>query len=302
MKKSRTGVTIIFLLVLTAVFIIVAGALSIVLRQESSSSSWADVFGFGTKVGVVKIEGAITSSDDTLKQLREYRKKSSVKAVVLRINSPGGAVAPAQEIYREIERTRQKKPVVASIETVGASAAYYIASAADRIVCSDGSITGSIGVIMMLPQLQELIQKLGVDVNVIKAGKYKDIGSTVRPLTDEERKILENFADEIHDQFIHDVAAGRKGKIDEQKLRSVADGRFFTGKKAMELGLVDTIGNFYDAVKLAGNLGGIEGEVDVLYPKKRWDNYLDLFLESASRGIVRASEHLRLIQRTPEIR
>lgn len=302
MKKSRTGVTIIFLLVLTAVFIIVAGALSILLRQESSSSSWADVIGFGSKVAVVKIEGAITSSDDTLKQLREYIKKSSVKAVVLRINSPGGAVAPAQEIYREIERARQKKPVVASIETVGASAAYYIASAADRIVCSDGSITGSIGVIMMLPQLQELIQKLGVDVNVIKAGKYKDIGSTVRPLTEEERKILENFADEIHDQFIHDVAAGRKGKIDEQKLRSVADGRFFTGKKAMELGLVDTIGNFYDAVKLAGKLGGIEGEVEVLYPKKRWDNYLDLFLESASRGIVRASEQLRLIQRTPEIR
>ena len=302
MNKSRTGMTILFLVLVTVAFIVVAAILSTFFKSESETSTWADVFGYGSEVGIVKVEGAITSSDEILKQLRKFVKKPSVKAIVIRINSPGGAVAPAQEIYREIQKAKKKKPVVASMETVGASAAYYIASATDQIVCSEGTITGSIGVIMFLADLENLVKKIGVGVNVIKAGKFKDIGSYLRPLTDEERKILQDFAAQIHEQFIHDVATGRKGKIEESKLRSIADGRFFTGQTAKELGLVDTIGNFYDAVKIAGKLGGIKGEVHILYPKKGWESYFDLFLGSLSHTVARTSQELGLIQRTPAIR
>lgn len=301
MSRSRTGVAIIFLFFVIVAFGLIVVGVSLLFGTGTETSGWGGILDFGDKVGVVEVEGEIMSSDQTLKELRKFSKKSSVKAIVLRINSPGGAVAPAQEIYREVEKIKKKKPIVASMETVAASAAYYIASPTNRIVCSNGTITGSIGVIMLLTDLQKLIEKIGVGVNVIKAGKYKDIGSFARPLTAEERKILETFADEIHEQFIRDVAKGRKGKIDEEKLRSVADGRFFTGQRAKEIGLVDSIGNFYDAVRIAGKLGGISGEVELVYPKKRWDNYLDIFLESASRALVRASRQLHVIRPAPAV-
>lgn len=301
MKKSRFGLAILFLFCLMVAFAVVALMVSLLYKSNGETSHLGGVFDFGNKIGVIKLEGTLTSSDETLKQLRKYSKRSAVKAIVLRINSPGGSVAPAQEIYREIRKVSKKKPVVASMETVGASAAYYIASAADEIVCSNGTITGSIGVIMFLSNLQELIRHIGVNVNVIKAGKYKDIGSPVRPLTPEERKILETFAEEIHEQFIKDVLAGRKNKIDEAKLRTIADGRFFTGAKAKEMGLVDTIGNFYDAVKIAGKRAGISEEMDLVYPKKRWDSYLDLFLESMTNAFARIAGRSRLMHSTPTI-
>jgi protease-4 len=271
-------------------------ALSLLSDEKEEAGTWSGIFEGGNKIGVVTIEGTIMSSDDILKQLRKYRKKSSVKAVLLRINSPGGSVAPAQEIYREIARLREKKPVVVSMETVAASAAYYISSNADAIVCSQGTITGSIGVIMILPEIHQIIQRIGADVNVIKAGKYKDIGSITRPLTEEERGILNGFAAEIHEQFISDVARGRKGKIEQQKLREIADGRFFTGEKAKEWGLVDDIGNFYDAVKLAAKLGKIKTEPELVYPKKKWDNLLDVFMESAASSVVKVVERTRVLQ------
>jgi protease-4 len=302
MKKSRAGLAILFLCCLMVAFVVLAVVLSPLFETDSGSSSLGNVFEFGKKIGVIKLEGTLISSDKTLKQLRKFSKRSSIKAIVLRINSPGGAVAPAQEIYSEIRKIKKKKPVVASMETVGASAAYYIASAADEIVCSEGTITGSIGVIMLLTDLQKLIQNIGVHVSVIKAGKYKDIGSSVRPLTDEERKILETFASEIHEQFIKDVMAGRKGKIDEAKLRTIADGRFFTGAKAKEMGLVDTIGNFYDAVKIAGKRAKIGDKVELVYPKRKWDSYLDAFLESTTRAIAGITEQSRFIHATPALR
>jgi protease-4 len=295
MKKSRTGLAILFLAFLVVCFVVVVGLISTMSEGDKDASSWPDVLDFGNKIGVINLEGTITSSDEILKQLRKFRKKSSIKAIVFRVNSPGGTVAPAQEIYREITKVKKKKPVVVSMETVAASAAYYISSSADDIVCSQGTITGSIGVIMMLPDIHSIIEKIGLGVNVIKAGKYKDIGSAVRPLTDEEKSILETFAAEIHEQFISDVAEGRKGKIDKEKLRSIADGRFFTGQKAKELGLVDTIGNFYDAVTVAKKLANIKGEPELVYPKKKWD-YLDLFAESASGAINRVADRIRLAQ------
>jgi protease IV len=301
MKKSRSGQAFLFLAFLVAGFVVVVVALSMLTHTDEDSGDWTEMVGTGNKVGVIQLEGTLMSSDPVMKQLRKFRKKSSIKAIVLRINSPGGAVAPAQEIYREIEKVKKKKPVVASMETVGASAAYYIASNADRIVCSQGTITGSIGVIMMLPQIQKIIERIGIDVNVIKAGKYKDIGSAVRPLTEDERKILESFAAQIHEQFISDVAAGRKGKIERDKLVSIADGSFFTGEKAKELGLVDSIGNFYDAVKIAAELGGIKGEAELVYPKKKWDSWLDLVLESSTRSLGRLIERSKLEPVSPVV-
>jgi protease IV len=292
MKKSRLGVSLAFVMALMIIFVIMVMTLSRLLDTEDRSSGISEILDYGNKIGVISIEGTILTCDETLKELRKFRKKSSVRAILLRINSPGGTVAPAQEIYREIEKIRKKKPVVASIETVGASAAYYIASSADRIVCSKGSITGSIGVIMMLPDIHKVIEKIGVNVNVIKAGAFKDIGSGIKPLDDQERDILQNFAKEVHEQFISDVLQGRKGKIEEAKLREIADGRFFTGQSAKELGLVDSMGNFYDAVKVAANLGGIKGEPELEYPKKRWNSYLDLFMDSASKSLVKGMEYI----------
>ncbi len=300
-KRSGTR-AVVWLLLLMGCAVIVAAFTVLSLNETDETERWSDLLSGGKKIGVIPIEGTITSSDTVLKQLKKFRKRSSVKAIVLRINSPGGAVAPAQEIYREIEKTKKKKPVVASIETVGASAAYYIASPASRVVCSPGTITGSIGVIMVLAEVHKIMEKMGVNVEVVKAGRFKDIGSAVRPLTENERRILETFAHEIHEQFIKDVEAGRKGKITLDKLREIANGSFFTGERAKEWGLVDTLGNFYDAVTIAAELGGIKVEPELVYPKKRWDSYLDLFLESVGKAVARVANESRLIQVPPTIR
>jgi protease IV len=295
MKKSRTGFAILFIAFLIVGFIVLTIAISS-FSEERETAGWAGIFDTGNKIGVINVEGTLASSDEILKQMKKFRKKSSIKAILLRVNSPGGTVAPAQEIYREIAKTKKKKPVVVSMETVAASAAYYISSNADNIVCSQGTITGSIGVIMILPEIHKVIEKIGVDVNVIKAGKYKDIGSVVKPLNPEERNILETFATEVHEQFISDVAKGREGKIDKDKLREIADGRFFTGQKAKEMGLVDTIGNFYDAVKVAADLGKITTEPELVYPKKKWDNVMDMLMESSVSAINRVTERSRILQ------
>lgn len=302
MKKSRTGITILILACLVAVFIIIAIALTLGTDTDKENGSWTDFLESGNKIGVIRIEGTIMSSDDILKQLKKYRKKSAIKAIVLRINSPGGTVAPAQEIYAEIIKTKKKKPVVASMETVAASAAYYISSSADRVVASPGTITGSIGVIMMLPDIHNIIDKIGVSVNIIKAGKFKDIGSGVKPLSPEERDILESFATEIHEQFISDVAEGRKGKIEKDKLKEIADGRFFSGEKAKAMGLVDDMGNFYDAVKIAADLAKIKGEPELVYPKKKWDGYMDLLTESMANVVTKTSDRLKAGAPAPVMR
>jgi protease-4 len=301
MKKTRIGGSILLLIVLMALFVALAVGLSKLFETEEKSSGLIDALDYGSRIGIIPIEGTIMTSDEILKDLRKFQKKSSIKAIVLRINSPGGAVAPAQEIYREIEKIKKKKPIVVSMETVGASAAYYIASNATRVVCSRGTITGSIGVIMMLPDIHKIAEKIGVGVNIVKAGKFKDIGSGFKPLTEDEKNLLETFAVEIHDQFIADVATGRKEKIEINKLREIADGRFFSGEKAREYGLVDNIGNFYDAVQIAAELGGVKGDPQLEYPKKKWNNYLDMVLESASTALVGFSRRAGLVG-SPEMR
>lgn len=248
--------------------------------RSPASGPW-----IGDGVGVVEVKGIITSSKDVIEQIRQFRDNPSIKAVVVRVDSPGGAVGPAQEIYREITKTKKTKKVVASMGTVAASGGYYIASAADSIFANPGTLTGSIGVIMSYTNLQELFEKIGLSPVVIKSGKYKDIGSPTRPLKEDEKRILQQFADDIHQQFIDDVAKGRGMKVGD--VRALADGRIYTGRKALELGLVDSIGNLYDALEYAGQLGGIKGRVVPVYPPEEKNFSLIRFLfGSDARNMV----------------
>jgi len=232
----------------------------------------------GNRVGLIDVKGTIISSQETLKQITDFRKESSIKAIVLRIDSPGGSVGPSQEIYREIRRTAQSKPVVASLGSVAASGGYYIASAASYIVANPGTITGSIGVIIHFPNLRELFGKIGYQMITIKSGQFKDIGNPARDMTPEEKELLQATIDETYHQFVRDVALARN--LPEDRVREVADGRIIMGEKALELKLVDQLGNFEDAVAKAGELAKIEGEPEVVKPKKSKFSLLDLVLGS----------------------
>ena len=224
----------------------------------------------GDKIAVVKIEGVILNSSDIIEELKEYNSNDSVKAILLRIDSPGGAVVPSQEIYEEVRKIRDegKKKVVTSMGSVAASGGYYIASVSDKIVANPGSITGSIGVILELANVSGLMKKVGVESVVVKSGKYKDIGSVFRTMTKEERDLLQGVIDDTHDQFIEAVSEGRG--IDKNKIIPIADGRVFTGRQAKELGLVDEIGNMQDAIKIAADMVGIIGEPSIIEKKKRF--------------------------------
>lgn len=221
----------------------------------------------GEKIAVVRIQGVILDSGVVLEQLKEYRENPSVKAILLRIDSPGGAVAPSQEIYEEIKKIRDgnRKKVVASMGSVAASGGYYIASAANKIVANPGTLTGSIGVILESANVSGLMKKVGVESVVIKSGKYKDVGSLFRSMTPEERAILQGVMDDVHDQFIEAVAVGRG--LAKEKVAGISDGRVFSGKQAKELGLVDEIGNYEDAIRIAADMAGIRGEPRIIEKK-----------------------------------
>ena len=237
-------------------------------------------FEFGEKVGIIEINGIIADSKNVLDHIKRFREDDAIKAIVIRINSPGGAVGPSQEIFREIRKTSSTKKVVASMGTIAASGGYYIAAGADGIVANPGTITGSIGVIMGFTNYEDLLQKIGLVPVVIKSGEYKDIGSPVRKMKPEEKKILQDFARKIHKQFIRDIVQGRK--MDPEKVRSLADGRIFTGEESKELGLVDRIGNLEDAIEWAGRLGGIEGQISTVYAKEKKFSLLKYIMDSIS--------------------
>ena len=224
----------------------------------------------GEKIAIVRIEVVILDSNEIIEELKEYRSSDSVKAILLRIDSPGGAVAPSQEIYQEVKKIRDegKKKIVTSMGSVAASGGYYIASASDKIVANPGSITGSIGVILELANISGLMKKVGVESVIVKSGKYKDIGSMFRSMTPEERELIQGVIDDTHDQFIEAVAEGRG--MEKEKVILIADGRVFTGRQAQKLGLVDEIGNMQDAIKITAKLAGIKGKPDLLEKKKRF--------------------------------
>jgi protease-4 len=220
----------------------------------------------GEKVGVVEVKGLITDSRTILKQLDRFKQDRNIKAVVLRVNSPGGAVGPAQEIMREVIKLRQTKKVVASLGTLAASGGYYVACAADLIMANPGTTTGSIGVIMQFANVEQLTKKLGVDLFALKAGRYKDVGSPFRPMTPEDKAYVQHLIDNVYQQFLRDVAKNRK--IPLAKMKELAEGRIYTGEEAKQAGLVDELGNLPDAIDKAGLLGGIKGKAEAVYPEK----------------------------------
>ncbi|MBF0204263.1 MAG: signal peptide peptidase SppA [Desulfamplus sp.] len=217
-------------------------------------------------VGIIEMTGPIMSSKETIENIKKFREKSSIKAIVIRIDSPGGSVGPSQEIYREIIKTKKVKKVVASMGSVAASGGYYAAASCDGIVANPGTITGSIGVIMEYANFQEIVQKIGLVPVVIKSGEFKDMGSPLRDIKDNERKLLQNVVNEIHMQFVRDAAQGRN--IDIETMTKLADGRIYTGESALSLNLVDRLGNLDDAVGWAGELAGIKGKIKTVYPEE----------------------------------
>ena len=231
----------------------------------------------GEKVAVITISGLISDSEPTIDQLKKFGKDDSVKAVVLRIESPGGGVGPSQEIYEEVKKVRAKKPVLASMGALAASGGYYIACAAQRVYANPGTITGSIGVIMPFMNVKDLVEKLGVKGMTVKSGAFKDIGSPLRDMTPQERELLQGVVDNVHLQFVNAVATSRS--LNREAVLRIADGRIFTGEQARELGLVDALGNLEDAVSDAGKLGKIEGTPKVVTSPKKKISFLELLRE-----------------------
>lgn len=223
--------------------------------------------GPGDKVAIVRLEGTILSSDKIVKSLKQVAENNTVKAIVLRVDSPGGGVAASQEIYEEVKKISSSvKPVVVSMGSIAASGGYYVSCAATKIVANPGTITGSIGVIAMFPNYAKLMEKLGLGMNVIKSGEYKDSGSPFRLMTDADKKYFQNVVNDSYLQFLDAVANARKLTVEE--LKGYADGRVFTGKQALKLGLVDTLGSLQDAIKLAARLGGVRGKPVVVEERK----------------------------------
>lgn len=234
-------------------------------------------------VGVVEVNGMILSSKKVIQDIKAFHENDGIKAIILRIESPGGGIGPSQEIYREINKVKKDKRIVASMGAVAASGGYYIASATDKIVANPGTLTGSIGVIMEYANLMEIAKKIGVSPVVVKSGEFKDMGSPLRELKESEKAIFQDLVDELHGQFVQDVARARN--IDYQKIANLADGRVYTGQKALKLKLVDRLGNLDDAVQLAGELAGIKGELKPVYPKEDKITFLRKLAESVLKNV-----------------
>ncbi|MBW2614801.1 MAG: signal peptide peptidase SppA [Deltaproteobacteria bacterium] len=284
-QKKHPILTVAVILCVVALFLGIT--MVIVLKLFSPSS----ILSFGDKIGVIPIDGTITQSIDITTELVRLKKDPGIKAIILRINSPGGSVGPTQEIYREIRKTIQTKKVVASMGSVAASGGYYIAAGADKIVANPGTITGSIGVIMHFVRLEELLNKIGIGLEVLKSGEFKDIGSPNRELTEREKELLNALIADIQRQFEEGVAEGRNLPL--EKVRQIADGRIFSGAQAKELGLVDVLGNFQDAVEIAKNLAGIKGDVTLVYPENDKLKLWDLVFEAAAGSVSKLIQRMK---------
>ena len=282
--KSRT------LRVLTATLIIYVGVAALFLAIASSGRGGEGARIFGPRVAIVELEGMILEVEDLIRDLKLYRENPQVKAVVIRINSPGGVVGPTQELHQALMRVREAgKPVVASLGSVAASGGYYTAVAADRIFANPGTLTGSIGVIMQMANVESLFKKVGVDYVVVKAGRYKDIGNFTRPMTPEERRVLQTLLDDVHAQFIDAVATGRN--LDRADVVKFADGRVFSGTQAKDLKMIDTLGSFEDAINEAAKLAGLRVPPAVIRPSRRFSLF----------DLVRSQLGVRLDALTPAL-
>ncbi|HEU4371622.1 MAG TPA: signal peptide peptidase SppA [Methylomirabilota bacterium] len=277
-RLTIVAVAVLVYLAVAGLFVISAGGLT---RGEGGSAL------FGPRVAVVELEGVIVEVDDLVRELKAHRENPTVRAVVVRINSPGGVVAPTQELHDAVLRLRQAgKPVVASLGSVAASGGYYVAVACDQIYANPGTLTGSIGVIMQLANLEQLMKKVGVDYVVVKAGQFKDVGSPARAMTPEERRVMQGLLDDVHAQFIGAVAAGRK--LPREEVLRFADGRIFSGVQAKDLKMVDALGGLEESVLAAARLAGVTGTPVVIPPRRRF-SIMDLLrsqLGGTAAGIL----------------
>ena len=252
MGKKRV---LIILGIIVALFFLV-----LILRSMDSTS-------IGQKVAVVDITGIITKSDETIKLIHTYRDDPSIKAIVIRIDTPGGSVAPVQEIYSELQKI--EKPIVASMGGTAASGGYYVACAADTIMANPGTLTGSIGVIMQFTRLKGLYDKIGLEHQVIKSGEFKDTGSPFRELTEKEQEVLQATVDNVYNQFVDTIFEARKSLLSRPEIVELADGRIFSGQQALDSKLLDQLGNLPEAIKLAAELANIDGKPKVVRREKK---------------------------------
>jgi protease-4 len=261
--------------VLLAIFLLVVTLITALLREDEGITDR------GRAIGIVTIEGVISHdlTERTVRQLTKYADDPSIKAIVLRIDSPGGGVASSQEISEEIKRVRSVgKLVVASMGSVAASGGYYIACVADRIFANAGTVTGSIGVIAQLAQASELLHKIGIEATVITSGPFKDSGNPTRPLRPEDRQVFQALVNDVYEQFVEAVAQGRNLPLPE--VRQAADGRIFTGRQAKDLGLIDELGSLHDAIRYAASTIGIVGKPKLIQEDKERLWWLRFFFES----------------------
>ncbi len=284
-KRSRTWLWILigggtFFLFVLAVFTLVY------LTLHSGSQSASSTFGgFGDKIGVVDLDGVILDPTQVVGQLKKFADDSSIKAIILHVNSPGGGVAASEEIYREVKRIRdeKKKRITASIETVGASGAYYVSSATDKIYADKGSIVGSIGVIAQWTNYGELLHWAKLKNITMKAGEFKDTGSPTRDMTPAEQQYMQSLIDNMHAQFIQAVADGRKTKA--ENIRAIANGKVWTGEQALDMKLIDQLGDFQAAVDDTAKSVGISGEPTLVRPDRDRKTLLDLLFGDVSEWL-----------------
>jgi protease-4 len=273
------------LFILTGIFFLFLGGISLLISSFISQGSKTDIFSKKEGVGIIELKGLIVSSEQILRHLTEFRNSPNVKSIILRIDSPGGAVGASQEIYQEVKRTNAVKPVVASMGSMGASGGFYAALGADTIMANPGTMTGSIGVIIKFPNLEGVFEKIGYRSEVIKSGPFKDVGASNRPMNDEERNLMQDLIDNVYNQFVRDIAAARS--MSEETIYKLADGRVYTGEQALEVGLIDSLGNYTDAITLAADLGGLDSkDPQLIYPKVDRKFSLLNLLRNAEQSLV----------------
>jgi protease-4 len=276
---------IVIAVVIAGSFILAFGFMILVFLGSLEGRGEWEIAGLGGDIGVVELYGNLTeaSGREAIDDLEHWAEKSSIKGIVLHINSPGGGVAISQEIYDAVLRAREEKPVVAAMATVAASGAVYVACGADRIVANPGTLTGSIGVIMQFHTAEELLEKIGIGTETVKTGELKDVGSYDHDMTEKEELMLKSVVTDSYEQFVEVVAAGRG--MDKAEVYALADGSLFTGLQAYNLGLVDTLGGLHEAVELVADLAGLEGEPEVVRPLKRREMTLFDLLTGAFKGL-----------------
>src|SRR5580692_9904089 len=293
MSEQRSRTVLWILIGGGAFFLFVLAVFSLVyLTLHAGGSSQAGFGGFGERIGVVDLDGVILSPQPVVGQLKKFAEDSSIKAIIVHVNSPGGGVAASEEIYREVKRVREekKKRIVVSIETVGASGAYYVASASNKIYADSGSIVGSIGVIAEWVNYGDLLKWAKLKNVVLKTGEFKDTGNPARDLTPAEQEYMQSLIDNMFGQFVQAVADGSGMKVEDVK--AIANGKVWTGQEALSMKLIDNVGDFEAVVKETAKSVNISGEPTLVHPEKDRKTLLDLLLGDVSQYIPNTEKML----------